>query len=95
MDKRYYTAGIVVVVLVAVIVAYPYLSGLNLSTQLLNTTDSPTDTTTFDDCIILSEKSANDCYQDIAVREKDASVCDQISKPSLKKVCQREVQLSQ
>lgn len=96
MEKRHWFFDIVVLVIGGCIILYIYLSGANLRTQVLSPPVQPTgSTTTVDDCLNLSEDAANKCYRDIAIREKDSSVCDQITKYSQKKSCHREIQFAQ
>ena len=45
-------------------------------------------------CQLLAEIAANDCLLQLAIRKKDDSICDSISKPSQQTTCQREVELT-
>ena len=93
MQKRHWFFDFVALVVVGSIILYLYMGG-NLRTSILKSTSPGQQETTVDDCGKLSEDAANDCFQRLAVREKDAAVCDRISKSSQKKSCQREVELT-
>jgi hypothetical protein len=85
--------GLLVIVTLAL---YLYYSGADLRTQLLDSSSSSVTSSIppADDCSKLAEEAANECYAELALRDKDASVCDQITKASEKKSCQREVELT-
>lgn len=68
-----------------------------LQTQVLRTTDDQTlqeVQKTPNDCKKMSETLANECLKEIALREKDDSYCDEITKVPDRRKCEREVRLS-
>jgi hypothetical protein len=71
------------------------INGQNLQTQVLNQVP-PTaeEITDIDDCAKLNENAANNCYMRLAIEQKDASVCREMSKASLVTRCEREVELA-
>lgn len=48
-----------------------------------------------ENCRLLSEQAANECYQRLAIAEQDSEICEEISTTSQREVCRREVELSQ
>jgi hypothetical protein len=44
-------------------------------------------------CERFSEDQMNDCYESIALKEKDADICDKITKTTRRKECEREVEM--
>jgi hypothetical protein len=71
------------------------IRGQQLQTQVLNQVP-PTaeEITEIDDCSKLSENAANNCYMRLAIENKDASICRDMSKGSLVERCEREVELA-
>jgi len=92
---------ILLVVSAVIITAVALYSSGSLQTQLLNDQNQPATTSqveenrTVDDCKKMSEKLASDCIQEIAIREKDTSLCLEITRRSDRARCQREVEFAQ
>lgn len=66
-----------------------------LQTQVLNQVPPiAEEITESDDCAKLSENAANECYQRLAIAEKDEALCQKMTKASMIKRCVREVELA-
>lgn len=44
-------------------------------------------------CERYSEDQMNDCYERFALKDKDAELCGKITKNTMKKECEREIEL--
>jgi hypothetical protein len=44
-------------------------------------------------CERFSEDQANDCFEQFALKGKDADICEKITKTTKRKTCEREVEL--
>jgi cytochrome b561 len=88
---------LLLIVLAVIITGVVLYSSDSLQTQVLRTTDDQTRQEvqkTPNDCKKMSETLANECLKEIALREKDASYCSEITKVPDQRKCEREVRLA-
>jgi hypothetical protein len=92
--KKYIPLMVLVAVVLTGIILF---RGNFLQTQVLNNPQGPESlrtASTVEDCKKLSQNLANRCFLKIALEDKDASICDQISRPVEKQRCERQVQIT-